>query len=227
MSLTASRIIAVNAPDVTFSGAVSNSTAGKGITTSGTGNLYFTGAAANTFTGPFIVNSGTVFFNKNSGVSAIGGALTIGDNSGGTTTSVVVIGAANQMSGTTAAVTVNSDGQLNLQTFNETIGALTINGGSIIGTGRLDLGGNMTAAGSATADGSISANLGLNGTRTFTITDSGGGSVPDLTISGVISDGTATGSFTKAGAGMAGLDRLKYLQRRHHAQRRHHLRGGR
>jgi fibronectin-binding autotransporter adhesin len=107
-------------------------------------------------------------------------------------------------------LTVRSATTLDLSTFTlgtptsvtlETIGGG--NGSSIIGSGLLTLGGNITvnnnAGGAITTGASISSPISLTATRTITIADDGTTN-SDFTISGIIS---STGAFgiTKSGAG--------------------------
>ncbi len=198
-TMTASRTLTVNNNAVTFSGVFAGN--GFSLTKAGAGTLTLSGTSGNTFSGSTIVNAGTLVLAKNAGVNAIGGTvLTIGDGIGAVNSAVLQLGAANQIPNT-ANVTIALDGQLNLQSFGEAIGALTTTGGSVIGTGRLDLGGNVTASAAGTNVTTVSAPLGLNATRTFTINDNAAIDDADLTVSGVISNGSATSGLIKAGTG--------------------------
>lgn len=202
-SLTGSRTFTINNSNVTFSGAITGT--GYALTKNGPGNLILSGNSANTYTGATTVNDGKLVLAKTAGVNAFGGSLAIGDGSGYAASTIVQLNASNQIADTTA-VTVNADGQLNLQTYAEAIGALTMTGGSIIGTNRLDLGGNVTVSAAGTNSAAISTNLGLNGARTFTINDNGSTTDVDLTIAGVISDGSVTSALNKVGSGFVALN---------------------
>ena len=74
-------------------------------------------------------------------------------------------------------------------------------GGSVSASaaGVLNLGGDIAATSTATVKSTISGSVSLNATRTITITS--GTLQPELTISGVISNGAAASGFTKTGAG--------------------------
>jgi autotransporter-associated beta strand protein len=77
----------------------------------GTGTLQFAGVNPNTLTGTTIVDDGTLLLNKTAGVTAINGALTIG-NDIGPGSDVVQVETAEQISG--GSVTVSSTGVLQL-----------------------------------------------------------------------------------------------------------------
>ena len=94
-----------------------------------------------------------------------------------------------------------SGGTVQLGSRKLTLGAgLTMVGGKVTGTSsaQLVLGGNVTATSTATG-ASIDVALALAGARTLTVND--GAAAEDLTLGGNISDGSATGSITKTGAG--------------------------
>jgi autotransporter-associated beta strand protein len=186
---------------LTVDQAISESAAGSSLTKLGTGIVVFTGTAPNTYTGATLVNDGTLQLAKPSGVAAVPGSLTVGDgNVPGP--DVVQLEADNQLAGS-SAVTVNSDGVLDLNGHQQTIGSLTMTGGKVtLESGSLlTLGGDVTATSDsggnpATVGGAGTLSLGPAG-RTFTV--KAGGGVPDMTISALI---TGTGdSLTKAGNG--------------------------
>ncbi len=183
---------------VAFGGVVGGAFA---LTKSGTGTLSLGGTAANTYSGSSIVNDGTLLLAKTAGVNAFASTtLTIGDSLGAAGSAIVQWNAADQVPDA-ATVNLKLDGVLNLQSFTERIGALTTTGGSIIGSGRLDLGGNVTATALTTAVTTVSANLGLNGTRTFLINNNAVTGDNDFIVNGVISDGTASSGLVKTGLG--------------------------
>lgn len=122
----------------------------------GTGTLQIAGTAANTHTGTFAVVRGLVQLNKPAGVDAISSSiLSIGFNSPNDQPATVRLLAANQIADTTH-VTLRSLGtssiaRLDLNGFDETIGALTmgaVTGSGVIvttgSTGTLTLGGDIT-----------------------------------------------------------------------------------
>ena len=121
--------------------------------------------------------------------------MTIGN--GDANAAILVLNASNQIRDT-SAVTINTDGQLDLQTSNDTIGALTMSGGSVTGTtGTLTLSADLTFNGTRSNTATIASNLNLGGNRLAQINNGVGGD-SDLTISGAVS-GAYT--LTKAGAG--------------------------
>lgn len=197
-TLTSNRTLTISNNAVTFSGAVAGAFS---LTKSGTGTLTLGGTVANTYSGSTIINDGTLVLAKTAGVNAFAGViLTIGDSLGAANSAVLRLNAADQIPDA-ATVNLKLDGQLNLQSFTEKIGSLTTTGGSIIGTGRLDLGGNVTATALTTVVTNVSANLGLNATRTFLINNNSIAGDNDFTVSGVISDGGASSGLIKTGLG--------------------------
>jgi hypothetical protein len=99
----------------------------------------------------------------------------------------------------TSNVTIASSGQLDLQTFKETINNLTMTSGQATGTGTLVINGILTTNASATS-ATIAPTVSLgNGARTFSIAD--GAAASDLTISGSVVSGT----MNKTGAGKVTL----------------------
>ena len=198
-TLTGTRTLTVSNTNTTFSDVISGT---FGITKSGAGTLIFSGALANTFSGTLAVNDGTLIFNKAAGNAYGGTALIIGDATGLVGSAVVQLNAANQIPDA-AAITIRPDGQLSLQGFTEAVGAVSMSGGGISGTSasRLDLGGDVTISAANTDTASVTAGLGLNANRTFTVNDNSVAGDIDLTISGAITNGGTTSALTKAGAG--------------------------
>jgi fibronectin-binding autotransporter adhesin len=201
---TASTVNVVDAADtLTFSNVVSGS--GR-LTKTGLGTLAYTGAASNTNTGGTTVADGILELNKANAAVAIVSALTIGDNVGLGSTAVVQYNAAagtNQIANT-VAVTVNLDGELNLNNVNDTIGPLNLGGGVVnTGTGILTLNGNVTGTGAA--DTSVVNGLLSLGAATRTFTIANGAADPDVLINAIIS-GVGAAGITKAGAGTLQLD---------------------
>ena len=93
---------------------------------------------------------------------------------------------------------------INLQGFDDTVSSISATGGSIVGSGIMGLGGNLTFSGTGGAQTSISAGLALNASRIFNIGASGTANA-DVSISGIISNGSAASSITKTGAGTLAL----------------------
>ncbi|MEO7099133.1 MAG: autotransporter-associated beta strand repeat-containing protein [Luteolibacter sp.] len=198
-SLSATHSLTFNgSAPVNFNGVISGA---GGLTKSGSGTLTIGGTSANTFTGLAKINDGLLTLGKTAGLNAFAGALEIGDGTGSAASAVVQLSASNQIPDT-SAVTLFSDGQLKLQSFSDTIGAVTLNGGSVVtGTGVLSLGGNLTFSGTSGATSYISAGLAMTGNRTFLINSNGLTGV-DMAISGAI---TGAFSATKTGVGTLNL----------------------
>jgi autotransporter-associated beta strand protein len=164
--------IALNAQTLTISGAgstvITSTLIGTGsLIKEGTGTLQILGNDLSTqsFTGTTRVNEGTVILdtlnNKN---GAITGPLLIGDGIGSANSAIVKNGPApyaNELISNSSAVTIRSDGLLNLNGQTETIGSLTFDDGGHASTGgtagKLTVGSNgrgtITAAGTTTIDG--------------------------------------------------------------------------
>ena len=197
ITLTGTRTITTTNTQLTsLNGPIGQDAAGRGIVKAGIRTLSIGGSAANTFTGPATVNEGTLLLNKSGGVNAIAGsALIVGDGVGGSQVDVARLLTSNNI-GNATPVTVNSSGLLDLNNFDDTIPALTLNAGVVFtGTGLLTVTGPidvLNSANSAIIDGHLS--LG-GGVRIVTVAD-GSGSF-DLFIFASI----ASGSLTKAGAG--------------------------
>lgn len=143
-----------------------------GLTKNGTGVLTFSGSAANTYAGPTLVNAGRLDLGKATyNVSIAGSSLTIGDGVGGAGTAIVRDIVTSQIP-STVPITVNSDGELDLNGMGEAIGnSLTLNGGSVdSGANLLGLSANatITVSGSPPIYGSLDI-----GSGTCTIQGSG------------------------------------------------------
>ena len=165
----------------------------------GGGTFTFSGVSPNTYSGMTTVDAGTLVLAKASAILN-SASLVIGD---GTDSDVVRYTAANAIDAG-VPITINESGLLDLNGFNDTLGALTLVGGDITtGVGTLTMSANLsavsTAAGSS-ANISGTLNLGVS-TRTFTVTN--GPSTPDLRVLAVVS---GTGGIIKAGDGMMSLE---------------------
>jgi fibronectin-binding autotransporter adhesin len=180
-TLTLSGGITLGANTVTFGGAgdtlVSGAITGTGgLTKNGTGLLTLGngGTNANTYSGLTTVNAGELDLNKQAGTNAIGGNLTIGD---GSDTDTVKLLASNQISDTSVVTLTNAGSAvLNLNDFDETIGALTDS--------------TTGASGASVLLGAGTLTFGNSSNRTFSGVISGSG--------GIVKQGT--GTETLAGA---------------------------
>ncbi|HEY5314965.1 MAG TPA: autotransporter-associated beta strand repeat-containing protein, partial [Pirellulales bacterium] len=103
-----------------------------GMAKVGTGDLILSGTTDNLVTGTTTVLQGTLELDKTGGALPFHGALIIGDNIQGNNASVVKLDAPNQIPyadyfGTTGLIlTINSSGDLNLNNYNDVIGALVM-----------------------------------------------------------------------------------------------------
>ena len=184
---------------------------GRLLTTSGSGFCNFSGSLSGAGGSFAKLGSGT---NRLSGLIAnsfIGGAsVSAGTLELGKTGSLnsmasdLVIGAGATVRYLTAQgiadfAFVSVTGTLDLNGFSDTIGPLTLTGGQVMtGAGTLTLNGDVTAN-SSTNPATISGNLSLgSATRSFSV--AAGSANPDLTISAVISGNAGVG-LTKEGLG--------------------------
>jgi fibronectin-binding autotransporter adhesin len=181
------------AGNVTISGVISGA---GGLTKTGAGTLTLSGATSNSYTGATTVNQGTLILAKPG--SVLSPAITIG---GAGYAATVQLGAALQIYG--ANTTINAQGQLNLNNFNEYIGTLTLNnGGSIVtGTGILYLGGTGITSNASGTTATLAGNYSLYTNQNFNIASGTTPSGVDLLVSGPIAEWTANSTVTKTGAG--------------------------
>ncbi len=201
--------VAINSDlgNLTLTGAITQASNPNFVIKTGSGDLTLSGAASNTFTGGLTINDGKVIAAKTAGLNATGsGLVNIGDGIGAAASATVQLNASNQIANT-STVSINTDGKLDLQANSDTIGALTMSGGSVTatGAGTLTLGGNLTFTGVGSNTATVTANVGLGttGTRIFQIGNNGSNADVDTTITGVISGGT--GSFNKTDLGVLEL----------------------
>lgn len=176
-----------------FSGVISGT---GSYTKSGTGTQILSGTSSNTFSGGLNVNQGTLILNKDNTSAMNGGAgtgpITVGDGSSEAAT--LKIADSGQISNT-AAVTLRSNGTLDIGTFTETIGSIASTGGtlSIASGGTLKTGGTDA---STTFSGSIlgTGTLLKQGTGTLTIAS-------NISFGGTIYVESGTVAFSSAASG--------------------------
>jgi len=215
-----------NSVGVNFAGPIGETTPYSSFSKSGTGTMTFSGSSANTYTGTTGVNQGTLVLAKSPNVQAIGGNLVIGTGLGAANSAIVQINADGQISqiaantgaGILPGININTDGQLNVQSYNIATTSLNMSGGSVIGSGGvISLVGTLSTTGTFvsagfqftgvnTAKATVGSGIELSGQQTFQIAKTLGVG-PEVTISGPITgDGTVTPiSLTKTGSGILAL----------------------
>lgn len=217
-SYTNALTFAMGSNTVTFDGPGDtwlNSNAGVagdtgGLIKNGTGKLTLYGY--NTFyTGATVVNAGSLDLTVgpfNAGIYGINGSLTIGAGSsnpalaGTVNVNIATNSYANQLS-PTSAVTINSDGALNVGSSTG-LGSLTLNGGKVAITSGMAISpsGNITSNTNSASQTSLisGGQVTLAGPTTVTVARDSS-LTSDLTISSTI----AGGSLNKQGAGVLTL----------------------
>ena len=191
------------ATDLLISAVVGESAAGSGFVKSGAGTLELAGTVANTYTGATAVNDGVLALNNNAANGAVGLSLVIGDGVGAAGSAVVRL-LQNTEIPDAAAVTLHSDGRLDLNGFADTIGLLSLDNGATVttGVGTLVLADNVVVTGvGPSAPAFVSGKLALGAaSRTFAVADGPAG--PDAVIAAVIS---GSGGLVKSGPGFLTL----------------------
>lgn len=137
------------------------------------GTLQFSGTSPNTYAGTTTVNDGTLLLGKSAGVTAVPGALVIGDGVGGPNTDVVRLQADSQIDDD-STISINNSGLLDVNGFTEVVGAVSGTGNLQIGAGAFSVGfieENVAFDGIISGSGALIRNgLGawiLGGTNTF------------------------------------------------------------
>ncbi|MBI5771329.1 MAG: autotransporter-associated beta strand repeat-containing protein [Verrucomicrobia bacterium] len=181
-----------NTGALTLNGAIAQTSNPNYVNKTGSGTLTLGGSSGNTFSGGFNINDGTVIAAKTAGDATGAGAVNIGDGIGAAASATLQLNAGNQIN-SASNVTIATDGKLDLQSFSNTVGSLTMGGGSVTGTGTATLGGNLTfnGVGSSTASISANVNLGASGTRIVQVGNNGINGDSDLVMSGALSGAAA------------------------------------
>lgn len=172
----------------------------------GGGRMRMGGIGANTFTGQVHVRLGILELDKTMtfptvgkiGRTAIAGRLTVGTMGSSVVSSVVVLRYNHQIANT-AEVEVQQTGQLDLGGYDDTVGALSMSGGSVLtGAGVLTLDGSLTVT---TAASVILGNLELGSasSRVVSVADPG-----ELEVFAQVS-GPADTTLSKQGDGILRL----------------------
>ncbi len=134
---------------------------GGTLTKSGAGTLTLSGAIANSFSGDATVNAGTLSLNKTANVNAIAGNLRI---LGGT----VSLSASEQIANGSALTLLG--GTFSNQSFNETLGAFSLNTSSTIALGAGGAAATLTFASAVRTGGTLTI-TGWSGTAGQSGTD--------------------------------------------------------
>ena len=190
---------------------LSDDTTPHTLTLAGTGDTAVSGVITNgvsaTSGNVTITNTGLTTF---SAANSYAGTTTLGA-SGGPDAGTVRLSGAGTLGATTNPLVVIG-GTLDLNGTTQTIGALALGGGAsgstaivAIGSGNLNLGGNVSYSATnnpngATISGSGGGTLSLINTRTFNIADSTAAAA-DLTVSAIIQNGGGNRGITKTNTG--------------------------
>lgn len=115
---------------LTINGPVDGATPTDDLFKVGTGRLVYTGVLANTLLGVTTVADGTLELNKPNGIVSLAGDLHVGDTIGAAGSARVVVSADGQFT-STIAVSVVSEGVLDLQNHSGAISSLSIDNGVV------------------------------------------------------------------------------------------------
>ena len=184
-----------------YAGVIRNGTGGAlSLTINGGQDQRLSGPDANTFTGTTAVEFGSLLLSKTGNVNAVAGNLIVGNyyptvpGKLYAATGFVFVQAVDQISDA-SNVTVNNGGRLDLFAGNERVGSLTLVGGNVRTNNGVLSTFNTTVNSVATPQTAyFDGNFDLSGGRTFAVA---AGTVPsgiDLTVLGVVSNGTLTKS---------------------------------
>jgi fibronectin-binding autotransporter adhesin len=185
-----------------LSGAISGS---GSLTKVGAGTLTLSGGANNTHAGNTFVNEGTLALNKVYGFQAVPASLVIGESGGGPAALVRFL----NNDQVWQHITVNPNGLLDLNNFDEYANDVTLNGGGDVqtGTGALYVLGlnGLTVNPANNNPATITGRLGFDaGNRTINVAaGTTTAEAHDLDISAVIFQANPTVNLTKTGAGRA------------------------
>lgn len=202
ITFTGPTTMRANTPDdrIILSGVISGT---GSLTKHGEGVLVLSGFQSNTFAGTTYAEEGLLLLDKSDPfVTAIPDNLVIGATSG---TVAIVRWMENdqiQNGGPVRTVTVKSTGSLQLNSYDEQIGALIMDGGTVhSGSGTLTLGGDVTAI-SESFLGGISGRLSLGGVpREINVYSN-----VVLQVSASIRDGGLPAGLVKTGRGQLNLN---------------------
>lgn len=166
-----------------------------------TGTLYLAGDFGNTHTGPTRLDEGTLVLAKTVPDGAVRyGELIVGDGLGGDNADVVRYGGPHQVH-SSVGIRVNSSGRLDLDAFNDTVGDITLYGGTVgTTTGTLTLAGDVVVGNNPAGQSILEGSVALSGVRTFDVASTP--FFPDLRVDAAIG---GPGGLLKTGGGSLGL----------------------
>ncbi len=219
--------VVVTAGTLTIGGNVSSEAGSRGL-------IVYNGAAgtlaitsdANSYAGITNLYGGLLQLNSGGINSAIPGDFNIGGQGSAATVRLLQYSEI----ATSGTVTVGAQGVLDLNGFFQAFGNLSITDGSVTvgagtlattgsnpllsmsggsitttGTGTVSLGGDISATSSATGKASITGKIALNSAQRVITVNPGGSAAPELLINALITDGSASSSLIKEGAGTLAL----------------------
>jgi fibronectin-binding autotransporter adhesin len=181
---------------LTLGGAITGPSA---LNIAGRGRLVLGGADENNFAGPLsITGTNQLLLNKTSGATAVPGSLSVGQSSGAYESTRVALLAPNQIANN-ASVHVLLSGVLDLQGFSESVGPLTVSGGTVDGTGTLTLNGNVTNDHHLACGIYCPVSLGGQNRAFYAVPGT-------IELVGPVKDGGAAAGIIKYGTGLMQLD---------------------
>jgi autotransporter-associated beta strand protein len=194
-----SLICAATNVNLTVSGSVDGP--GK-LTKDGPGWLILGGLTPNSFSGGAQLVEGTLVLDKTDGVNAIACPITLGDFNVGNSMVFLRLAGSQQIADN-VMLTIEPNGNFDLNHQFETIGGLTMRAGSVYSeTGLLTLLGDVNVQYGDGWFSDISGNLSLGGAqRTFDVASNA-----FLSVTAVVSDGGNNAGLTKTGLGQLALE---------------------
>lgn len=182
---------------------------------SGAGEISIAASSTNLFSGPVTVNAGVLRLSAPANNYALSGPLVIGDDIGAVESDLVITEGTNIIPDT-VGITINGTGLLDLNGNNETLGAVTLNGGRIANSGNAVLKLEGAVSASKSANGQFLASQ-ISGGRislppaglTFDVSGESTGTPTILTLIAGLDGGSVAAKLRKTGGGVL-ADSLDY-----------------